>query len=102
MGVDFGMNDQRAHRGRFRANQLGLTIPVLTAVVVAAALVAFHEAPGHGRRQWGVNVLVADNCYQAAAAWKKTATNEIRSVTSLGANSIAFAFPFLVYGYGWG
>jgi hypothetical protein len=94
MGVDFGMNDQRAHRGRFRANQLGLTIPVLTAVVVAAALVAFHEAPGHGRRQWGVNVLVADNCYQAAAAWKKTATNEIRSVTSLGANSIAFAFPF--------
>jgi hypothetical protein len=87
------MNDQRARRGH-RANQLGLTIPILAVVVVAAAFVAFREAPGGGARQWGVNVIVSDNCFQKAKSWEATAKNEIKSVTSLGANSIAFAFPF--------
>ena len=43
--------------------------------------------------QYGVNVYVTDNC-APTATWQSEANNEVSGIKSLGANSIAIAFPF--------
>jgi hypothetical protein len=47
--------------------------------------------------QYGVNVYVTDNCV-SPAVWQANATNEMNGIKSLGANSVAIAFPFYTTG----
>ena len=43
--------------------------------------------------QAGINVYALDNC-SSAASWQTNATNEMKGVKSLGANSVAITIPF--------
>jgi hypothetical protein len=43
--------------------------------------------------QRGIDIYAPDVC-QTAAAWQQNATNEMRGIKSLGANSVSIAFPF--------
>lgn len=47
--------------------------------------------------QDGINVYVTDNCV-SPAVWQANATNEMEGIKSLGANSVAIAFPFYTTG----
>lgn len=47
--------------------------------------------------QLGVNVYVTDSC-EPTATWQANANNETAGIKSLGANSIAIAFPFYTAG----
>jgi hypothetical protein len=43
--------------------------------------------------QRGIDVYVTDSC-DSATVWQSNATNEMRSIKSLGANSVEIVFPF--------
>ena len=53
--------------------------------------------PGVTVPQHGIAIYATDSC-QSADAWQQEATNEMRGIKSLGANSVSIAFPFYVTG----
>jgi hypothetical protein len=78
-----------------------MIILAIIAVVAAIGVGAFLAFSGGNRAalpERGVNVYVTDDCALSASEWQATATNQVNSVKSLGANSIALAFPFYMDG----
>jgi hypothetical protein len=47
--------------------------------------------------QFGINVYVVDNCVPSPV-WQAEAANEMQGIKSLGANSVAIAYPFYTTG----
>ena len=62
--------------------------PKLTARPRAAA-----STPAVTIPQRGIDVYVTDSC-ESTTVWQSNATNEMRSIKSLGANSVEIVFPF--------
>ena len=67
---------------------IGLLLSMVVAAPGSAATI-----PSGSTTQRGVNVYVSENG-ESAAAWKTDATNEMKGIKSLDANSVAIAFPF--------
>ncbi|MGD0394633.1 MAG: hypothetical protein ABSC41_18545 [Acidimicrobiales bacterium] len=84
--------------GRRRRTVLVLAGVVVLAVVgLVVSLLVGSKNSAATSTQYGVNVYVADNC-EPAAGWVANATNEMKSIKSLGANSVAIDFPFYTTG----
>ena len=84
--------------GRARRWFLVVAVVVLLAIVgLVTALLVTSGNSAASTTQYGVNVYVTDNC-EPAAVWQANATNEMRGIKSLGANSVAIAFPFYTTG----
>ena len=84
--------------GRSRRWFLVVAVVVLFAIVgLVTALLVTSGNSAASTTQYGVNVYVTDNC-EPAAVWQANATNEMRGIKSLGANSVAIAFPFYTTG----
>jgi hypothetical protein len=73
-----------------------LVLPVVGALIAALALNADPKSATAvtTNMQYGVNVYVYDNCTLPGSNWKTLAVNEMTGIKSLGANSVAIAFPF--------
>lgn len=70
---------------------------VAVAAAVAVILILAAPSPATGPIQYGINIYVTDNCV-SPAVWQAEATNQMKSIKSLGANSVAIAFPFYTTG----
>ena len=81
----------------FRSIILGISIAVSASMVTLIAPVAGASHVVTARavavHQKGVNTFVPDSC-TSDATWARWATNQVASVKALGANTIAYAFPF--------
>ncbi len=73
----------------------GAVVAIAVAVTVVVLLIA--PTPKTGPVQYGINIYVTDNCVPPAV-WQAEANNQMTSVKSLGANSVAIAFPFYTTG----
>ena len=78
----------RVRRGLLALPLLGLLVSTATLATPAGA------ASAATPRQYGLNVYVTDTCARPASDWQTLATNEMKGVKSLGANSVALAFGF--------
>jgi hypothetical protein len=68
---------------------------VVVLVVGVVAIVAFAGGSSpEALSEKGVNVYVTDDCSLGAKDWQAVAQNQVNGITSLGANSIALAYPF--------
>lgn len=93
-----GWRVTRLRMPRTRRSYLALAGAVV-GIAVAVALVVLLSAPSPatGPVQYGINLYVTENCVPSAV-WQAEANNQMKSIKSLGANSVAIAFPFYTTG----
>jgi hypothetical protein len=71
-----------------------LPILVIAGLGAGAAMAPAAGSASAASHQYGISVFVTDTCPRPDAEWQSMANNEMHGVKSLGANSVALAFPF--------
>jgi hypothetical protein len=88
---------KRLHMPGTRRSSLVVAGAVVGIAVVVTVVLLVAPSPSTGPVQYGINIYVADNCV-SPAVWQAAADNQMESIRSLGANSVAIAFPFYTTG----